>query len=166
MEEQTELDKEESVLTNHLPEIAHNHESIELLASETGENDDTLASNPKCSRCNKVLTTSEVSISNTFCRKCCAAKDDLTTKELADESSQSIKDEPTDAKCQNCRRFCYTCTKPCAYYELDQDASCPRTCRHAFLCPPFGKVAKWYTRTAFVVCLWAALWSMLGESKL
>ena len=100
-----------------------------------------------------------------------------STEKINRTSYEGSKDLPaneahtTSNKCGCCRICCsklYSCCKPCMtkYNPQPEGATRCQRFRHAFLCPPHGKLAKILTLILSLLLMWGTSVSLFGATAL
>ena len=87
------------------------------------------------------------------------------------KNSQERDIQHTNSKCSCCIICCsrlYSCCKPCMtkYNTLPEGSSRSQRCKHAFLCPPHGKLAKILTLVLCLLLVWGTCVALLGSTAL
>ncbi|CAH1795960.1 unnamed protein product [Owenia fusiformis] len=86
------------------------------------------------------------------------------------EGDQEQSDPPGKCSlwCLSCQHCCYRQCKPymTKYNSVPQDASRITKCHHAFLCPPHGKLAKWFTLLFVAMVMFGVFWGITGANAL
>ena len=88
--------------------------------------------------------------------------------QVTDLDSEKPVSDAKGQRCEGCRRCCLSCCQPCMvrYNPLSADPSRGERVRHAFLCPPHGKLARVLTLALTVLVIWGVLWAITGSQAL
>ena len=99
--------------------------------------------------------------------------------QLTDKSSEDIEANGTQKSgtknptkcakcCTSCHRRCLLWCRPCLteHNPLPESPTRCKKTRHAFMCPPHGKIARWLTLFLAIVFVYGALWGITGDEAL